>query len=536
MSLCVVLLLVLQAAAPAVSPILAAAGPTPAAPPDPPEVLAPAPPPEPEASPVAPETSPAEPEASPEPLLSAHLALEPAIARPNDVVTATLAVTNTGDLTAAHLVAAADLPLDLRTPIDGRQLQIPLRDLPPGASLQESFQLQVAGLPARPIELVLTISADDPAQPVRAAASLAVLAPSPTRRELGTDGGESLPHGRLQVAFPAGWSAEPAEVTYTAVEWHRIGEGDGVAVGFTLEAVGAISGEPIGRFSRPVTVTLALTGLLDFAGRPSNHLFMRHRAEPDLPWEWVEVSLDREGGVISGALNHFSEIEGGGETAEGWKLLTNLPAVSTFSGAAAYRYSHRGAPRPQRAATLLADPEQKRKIIGATFIDVFDEAAEAAERTKPHAELLAQGTLYPDVIESVSVKGPSATIKSHHNVGGLPDRMKLELVEPLRELFKDEVRAAGAVLGLPREILWRHPFPGPGLAVRMLGPVVREDLAMLREADAIFIDEIRQAGLYDAIWQSIRRLVAGAHGRRSGRLPGPMIGSSHCARSPAKTA
>ena len=339
-TVCVVLVLLLQAAAPAVSPILPAAGPTPAAPPDPPEVLAPAPPPEPEAAPVAPETSPAEPEASPEPLLSAHLALEPAIARPNDVVTATLAVTNTGDLTAAHLVAAADLPLDLRTPIDGRQLQIPLRDLPPGASLQESFQLQVAGLPARPIELVLTISADDPAQPVRAAASLAVLAPSPTRRELGTDGGEFLsPDGRLQVAFPAGWSAEPAEVTYTAVEWHRIGEGDGVAVGFTLEAVGAISGEPIGRFSRPVTVTLALTGLLDFAGRPSNHFFMRHRAEPDLPWEWVEVTLDREGGVISGALNHFSEIEGGGETAEGWKLLTNLPAVSTFSGAATYRYS-----------------------------------------------------------------------------------------------------------------------------------------------------------------------------------------------------
>jgi GMP synthase (glutamine-hydrolysing) len=154
-----------------------------------------------------------------------------------------------------------------------------------------------------------------------------------------------------------------------------------------------------------------------------------------------------------------------------------------------------------------ADPERKRKIIGATFIDVFDAAAVAAERTKPHAELLAQGTLYPDVIESVSVKGPSATIKSHHNVGGLPERMKLELVEPLRELFKDEVRAAGNVLDLPHEILWRHPFPGPGLAVRVLGPIVAEDLVILRDADAIFIEEIRSAKLYDAIWQAFAVLL-----------------------------
>ncbi len=155
----------------------------------------------------------------------------------------------------------------------------------------------------------------------------------------------------------------------------------------------------------------------------------------------------------------------------------------------------------------VSDPEKKRKIIGGTFIEVFDEAAHAAERTKPPAELLAQGTLYPDVIESVSVKGPSATIKSHHNVGGLPAHMKLELLEPLRELFKDEVRAAGAVLELPREILWRHPFPGPGLAVRVLGPVVPEDLVMLREADAVFIDEIRRAGLYDQIWQAFAVLL-----------------------------
>ncbi len=155
----------------------------------------------------------------------------------------------------------------------------------------------------------------------------------------------------------------------------------------------------------------------------------------------------------------------------------------------------------------IADPEQKRRIIGHVFIDVFEDAARKAARERGPVGYLAQGTLYPDVIESVSVKGPSATIKSHHNVGGLPERMQLELVEPLRELFKDEVRAAGEVLGLPQEILWRHPFPGPGLAVRVLGPVCAEDLAILREADAIFIEEIRRAGLYEAIWQAFAVLL-----------------------------
>ena len=155
----------------------------------------------------------------------------------------------------------------------------------------------------------------------------------------------------------------------------------------------------------------------------------------------------------------------------------------------------------------VTDPEQKRKIIGRTFIDVFDEAAGSAHLERSPAQFLAQGTLYPDVIESVSVKGPSATIKSHHNVGGLPERMSLELVEPLRELFKDEVRAAGEVLGLPHDLLWRHPFPGPGLAVRTLGSVNREDLDILREADAVFIDEIRRAGLYDEIWQAFAVLL-----------------------------
>jgi GMP synthase (glutamine-hydrolysing) len=146
----------------------------------------------------------------------------------------------------------------------------------------------------------------------------------------------------------------------------------------------------------------------------------------------------------------------------------------------------------------VTDPEQKRKIIGKVFIDVFDEEAAKVE----NAAHLVQGTLYPDVIESVSFKGPSAVIKSHHNVGGLPERMKLKLIEPLRELFKDEVRACGETLGMPRDILYRQPFPGPGLAIRCLGEVTPERLAVLRAADRIVSEEIRAAGLYEHVWQS----------------------------------
>ena len=152
----------------------------------------------------------------------------------------------------------------------------------------------------------------------------------------------------------------------------------------------------------------------------------------------------------------------------------------------------------------ITDPEQKRKIIGATFIDVFEEEAEKLGG----AEFLAQGTLYPDVIESVSFfGGPSVTIKSHHNVGGLPERMNMSLVEPLRELFKDEVRDLGRELGLPEELVGRHPFPGPGLAIRMPGEITEERLAILRRADAVYIDEIRKAGLYDEIWQAFAVLL-----------------------------
>jgi GMP synthase (glutamine-hydrolysing) len=151
----------------------------------------------------------------------------------------------------------------------------------------------------------------------------------------------------------------------------------------------------------------------------------------------------------------------------------------------------------------VADPEGKRKIIGAAFIDVFERRAGELGGF----EFLAQGTLYPDVIESVSVVGPSAAIKSHHNVGGLPERMHFALVEPLRLLFKDEVREVGTALGLDDEFVWRQPFPGPGLAVRLIGPVTRERLDLLRRADAIVADEIRQAGWYRRLWQSFAVLL-----------------------------
>jgi GMP synthase (glutamine-hydrolysing) len=152
----------------------------------------------------------------------------------------------------------------------------------------------------------------------------------------------------------------------------------------------------------------------------------------------------------------------------------------------------------------VTDPEKKRKFIGAEFINVFEEEA----RKIGGADFLAQGTLYPDVIESVSFTGgPSVTIKSHHNVGGLPERMNMKLVEPLRELFKDEVRALGRELGLQDVFVGRHPFPGPGLAIRIPGEVTKERCDILRKADAVYLEEIRNAGLYDAIWQAFAVLL-----------------------------
>jgi GMP synthase (glutamine-hydrolysing) len=165
-----------------------------------------------------------------------------------------------------------------------------------------------------------------------------------------------------------------------------------------------------------------------------------------------------------------------------------------------------GVDASERFLNLLAgvtDPEKKRKLIGNEFIRVFEEEAQRIGSV----DFLVQGTLYPDVIESVSVKGPSQTIKSHHNVGGLPERMHLKLVEPLRELFKDEVRRVGLQLGLPEDMVWRQPFPGPGLAVRIMGEITKEGVLMLQEADDILVTEIKKAGLYRQIWQSFGILL-----------------------------
>ncbi len=155
----------------------------------------------------------------------------------------------------------------------------------------------------------------------------------------------------------------------------------------------------------------------------------------------------------------------------------------------------------------VTDPEQKRKIIGKEFIAVFDEEADKLMEREGQVDWLVQGTLYPDVIESSSVRGPSQTIKSHHNVGGLPENMRLKLIEPLRDLFKDEVRRIGRDLGMPEEVLQRQPFPGPGLAVRIVGEVTPERIAILQEADEIVVSEIKAAGLYGKIWQSFAVLL-----------------------------
>ena len=170
------------------------------------------------------------------------------------------------------------------------------------------------------------------------------------------------------------------------------------------------------------------------------------------------------------------------------------------------RLNVRGVDASDRFLSLLervTDPEAKRKIIGREFIQVFEEEA----HRMGSVDFLVQGTLYPDVIESVSVRGPSQTIKSHHNVGGLPERMRLTLVEPLRELFKDEVRRVGLELGLPEDIVWRQPFPGPGLAVRIMGEVTRGRIRLLEEADDILVTEIKKAGLYRSLWQSFAVLL-----------------------------
>jgi GMP synthase (glutamine-hydrolysing) len=188
------------------------------------------------------------------------------------------------------------------------------------------------------------------------------------------------------------------------------------------------------------------------------------------------------------------------EFSETLDLLRNQLGLTVIGVQAADRFLER--------LRGVVDPEEKRRRIGETFIEVFEEqAAQCTRSPGPPVRFLVQGTLYPDVIESVSVRGPSATIKTHHNVGGLPARLPFELIEPLRDLFKDEVREVGRELGLPEALLYRHPFPGPGLAVRIVGEVTPEHLSILRQADAIVVEEIRRAGLYRQLWQAFAVLL-----------------------------
>jgi GMP synthase (glutamine-hydrolysing) len=197
----------------------------------------------------------------------------------------------------------------------------------------------------------------------------------------------------------------------------------------------------------------------------------------------------------------------GGEAKQVYKTLTEGLGIQLHVIDASERFL--------KLLDGVSDPEKKRKIIGNTFIDCFQEKANeltALAKDTPQAgeiEFFLQGTLYPDVIESISFKGPSATIKTHHNVGGLPEKMSLKLIEPLRELFKDEVRAMGTNLGIPHDLVWRHPFPGPGLAIRIIGAVTPEKVRIVQEADAIFISEIRAAGLYGQIAQAFAALMEG---------------------------
>lgn len=305
----------------------------------------------------------------------------------------------------------------------------------------------------------------------------------------------------------------------------------GLPPGFSVTAKS--QGSPIAAMANPATKTYAMQYHLEVVHTPrgkdmlENFLFRVADCERNWnPANFIETSIARIRATVDSKANVICGLSGGVDSTVAAVLVDKaigdrLSCIFVDNGllrkGEAEEVMARLGPDGLGLNVRLVDaseefltalrgvtnPEEKRKIIGRVFIEVFDRAAAKI----PNVTHLVQGTLYPDVIESVSVRGPSATIKTHHNVGGLPEKMKLKLIEPFRELFKDEVRRLGEDLAVPREILWRQPFPGPGLAVRVLGEITEDRLRILREADHIFQEEVRAEGLYEQIWQAFAVLL-----------------------------
>ncbi|WP_084447837.1 glutamine-hydrolyzing GMP synthase [Hymenobacter roseosalivarius] len=320
---------------------------------------------------------------------------------------------------------------------------------------------------------------------------------SPLTRELSLDSQVWMSHGDTIQALPPGYDVIASTREVAVAAYHIAGQ-DTYGIQFHPEVTHSTEGKTLMR-----NFVVDICGC-DQSWTPEHFVSSMVAALQNTIGETDQVILGLSGGVdssVAALLLH----EAIGPRLHGIFVDNGLLRKDEYEGVLqAYDVlglNVRGVDASQEFYSALAglsDPEQKRKAIGRTFIEVFEREAKKVEG----ATWLAQGTIYPDVIESVSVKGPAVTIKSHHNVGGLPELMNLKVVEPLRMLFKDEVREVGAALHLPPNILNRHPFPGPGLAIRILGDITPQKVLLLQKADAIFIDSLREYGLYDQIWQA----------------------------------